>query len=256
VGEQGEGDVPVPGVVAADLVLVETDLVLGGLKAFLDGPAGSGDANQVLVGGAGWACAQVVGQLRFDAGAGLFLGEDLAADQQPASPPGGCMVGGVERGHGPVVEPFTLGAGTGAATLPGLQGCPGDEVIGPPRPTDLGDVGVEGQRDGLVAGYRDDVADAVLLAPGAEAVVLPVGLVRGDPGGGDSGVERPAEHGLGQGGLRRELDLVGHRRRAAPLPIVGPRPGVGSAAGEVPGGPFQRPPTEPDGPVSEHPALR
>ena len=51
--QHGEGDVPVPGVVAADLVLVEADLVLGGLEAFLDRPAGAGDADQVLVGGSG-----------------------------------------------------------------------------------------------------------------------------------------------------------------------------------------------------------
>ena len=64
MGEQGEGDVPVPGVVAADLVLVEPDLVLRGLEALLDRPPGAGDPDQVVVGGAGRAGAQVVGQLR------------------------------------------------------------------------------------------------------------------------------------------------------------------------------------------------
>jgi hypothetical protein len=36
VREHGEGGVPVPGVVAADLVLVEAGLVLRGLEALLD----------------------------------------------------------------------------------------------------------------------------------------------------------------------------------------------------------------------------
>ena len=42
VRQHGEGDVPVPGVVAADLILVKAGLVLGGLVALLDGPAGPG----------------------------------------------------------------------------------------------------------------------------------------------------------------------------------------------------------------------
>jgi hypothetical protein len=39
VGEHGQGDVPAPGVIAADLVFVEADLPFRGLEAFLDGPA-------------------------------------------------------------------------------------------------------------------------------------------------------------------------------------------------------------------------
>jgi hypothetical protein len=64
VREQGEGGVAVPGVVAADLVVVEAGLVLGALEAFLDGPAGPGDADQLLVFGSGRGGAQVVGQFR------------------------------------------------------------------------------------------------------------------------------------------------------------------------------------------------
>lgn len=46
VGEHREGDVSVPGVVPADLVLVQADLALGGLEGLLDGPAGPGDADE------------------------------------------------------------------------------------------------------------------------------------------------------------------------------------------------------------------
>src|SRR6478735_3271274 len=47
VGEHGQGDVPVPGVVFADLVFVEPDLVLTGAEAFLDWPAGAGHGDQI-----------------------------------------------------------------------------------------------------------------------------------------------------------------------------------------------------------------
>ena len=39
MGQQGEGDVAVPGVVAADLAVVKAGLVLGRLEALLDSPA-------------------------------------------------------------------------------------------------------------------------------------------------------------------------------------------------------------------------
>ena len=41
-GEHGQGDVAVPGVVFADLVVVQSGLVFGELEGFLHGPAGSG----------------------------------------------------------------------------------------------------------------------------------------------------------------------------------------------------------------------
>jgi hypothetical protein len=49
----GQGDVAVPGVVAADLVVVEADLVLRGLETLLDRPPGAGDAGEFFVGGVG-----------------------------------------------------------------------------------------------------------------------------------------------------------------------------------------------------------
>ena len=63
VGEHGQGDVPVPAVESSDLVLVQTDLVLGGLEAFLDRPAGTGHTYELVDRGSGGAVAQVVGQL-------------------------------------------------------------------------------------------------------------------------------------------------------------------------------------------------
>jgi hypothetical protein len=45
-GEHGEGDEPVPGRPAADLVVVQAGLVLAGLEQFLDAPAAAGDPSQ------------------------------------------------------------------------------------------------------------------------------------------------------------------------------------------------------------------
>jgi hypothetical protein len=53
VGEHGQGDVPVPGVVAADLIVVQSGLGLGGLEALPGRPPRSGDADQLLIGGGG-----------------------------------------------------------------------------------------------------------------------------------------------------------------------------------------------------------
>ena len=55
---------PVPGRVEPDLVVVEAGLVLTGLEALLDGPAGSGDLHED--GERDWlgGVAQVEGQLR------------------------------------------------------------------------------------------------------------------------------------------------------------------------------------------------
>jgi hypothetical protein len=43
VGQHGQGDVPVPAGVLADLVVVQAGLALGGLEGFLDHPADTGD---------------------------------------------------------------------------------------------------------------------------------------------------------------------------------------------------------------------
>lgn len=43
MGEHGQGDVPVPAVVATHFVLAQTALVLGSLEALLDRPPAAGD---------------------------------------------------------------------------------------------------------------------------------------------------------------------------------------------------------------------
>ncbi len=64
----------VPGVVFADLVVVQPGLVFGELESFLHGPAGSGDPDQFGQRDRGGGVDDVVGQL------GRFA--DRTTDQQ------------------------------------------------------------------------------------------------------------------------------------------------------------------------------
>ncbi|MFE3000847.1 hypothetical protein ACFXG4_38385 [Nocardia sp. NPDC059246] len=72
MGEQGWSDVPVPGDVAADRVLVEPDLGFLGLQTVLDRPAGTSDPNEILVTGADRGAAQAVRDVEF---AGRIAGQ-------------------------------------------------------------------------------------------------------------------------------------------------------------------------------------
>src|SRR5258708_8876529 len=75
MGEQGQRHIAQPGVVAAHLVLVESYLPLGLLKAFLDRPAPAGDPHHLRHRRLRRPKHPVVGQLRWVAHA--------AAHQQP-----------------------------------------------------------------------------------------------------------------------------------------------------------------------------
>lgn len=94
-GEHGQGDVPVPGLVFADLVVVQAGLVFGEREGFLHAPAGSGDADQFDQGDWGEAVADVVGQF------GRFA--DGAADQQCVD-----IVAGIDQQ--PVIQAMTFAA--------------------------------------------------------------------------------------------------------------------------------------------------
>ncbi len=107
MGEHGQGDVAVPGVPEADLVVVEADLVLARLEALLDRPAGTDDGDQLRERGTGRGVADEVSQLG-------GIGEG-AANQQPV---GGA--GGVDQR--PVVETRAFGALPTGEDLPGRAG--------------------------------------------------------------------------------------------------------------------------------------
>lgn len=69
---------------------------------------------------------------------------------------------------------------------------------------------------------REDVADLAGLQGRAQVRVLVVGLVAGDPGGGDPGVESPGDRLGAQAGLGRELQLVADAGLGPAFLVVAP----------------------------------
>lgn len=83
-----------PAGVAADLVVVQAALLLRGLEAFFDGPAGTGDVDHLIKGGVRGAVGDVVGD---------FLGPaDAAAGDRPV--PTVVSVPGSDLHSGPVED--------------------------------------------------------------------------------------------------------------------------------------------------------
>ena len=64
VCDHREGDVPIPGQMLADLVVVQADLVLGGLEALLDAPSGSGGPHELGQGNRAGGPAAIERQVR------------------------------------------------------------------------------------------------------------------------------------------------------------------------------------------------
>src|SRR5690606_28976519 len=116
----GEGYVPVPGGVAADLVVIETRLVFRGLETLLDHPPGSRDPGQFFERGSGRAEADVVGDVRVVGGP--------APGQQPVVP--ALASPGPDRGCGPVVLARSVSAVAAAQACPGVVGKLADQLVG------------------------------------------------------------------------------------------------------------------------------
>ena len=116
-GEHGQGGPPVPGVPAADLVLIQPGQSLAGLEILLRGPADPGDLDQGGQRDVAGAVAAVERQLP---------GAAVAADQQPA------VTGpaGVDGQPGPVVVAVALGALARGVPLPRPAGQAGGDLAG------------------------------------------------------------------------------------------------------------------------------
>src|SRR4051794_20952039 len=101
---------PVPAVPGTDLVIRQADLLLGDLKAFLDGPALSGNAGERGQARVRRAEDNVIGEL-------VRLAR-MATDEQPVLP--GRLLQAHQAHPRPIVEPLAFGPGTGREALPGL----------------------------------------------------------------------------------------------------------------------------------------
>ena len=117
-GQHDQGDMAMPAVPGAGLVVVEAKLVLGGLEAVLDGPAMAFDLDQGVDAGPRASPGGEEGQVAIG---------DVAADEQAAGPQAGLafvVFGGVQIGQlavGPVMQPGPLGSVARRPPRPGAS---------------------------------------------------------------------------------------------------------------------------------------
>jgi hypothetical protein len=102
LGDHGKGDVPVPGVVEPNLVVVEPDVSFPSLEAFLDGPSGARDPDEFTDG----FVARVVAVVESE-----FAIIDGSADQV-------LVIGVVGVDDRPVIDTVTLRPDSTGASLP------------------------------------------------------------------------------------------------------------------------------------------
>src|SRR5512133_1219721 len=186
------GGPAVPGPPAADLVLIQADKALAGLKSLLHRPAPAGDVNQDGQWQRAGREAAVEGQL---------AGGVVAADHQPAlarlAVGRGAVV--VQPHKRPAVPAVALGALAARHLLP----CTGRDT----PEQGVGALGGATDPDAVVASDRQHIADLAALQLRPHPRVGAVDLVPGDPAGRDPGVQGAADHGLRQGRLGRKPDL-------------------------------------------------
>ena len=113
VGEHGEGDMSMPGVPGADLVVVESDFVFAGSEAFFDGPARPGHADELCESCVVGVVAVVESE---------FTVVDGSADQV-------LVVGIIGVEQCPVVDAVSCRSDAAGAALPGIPGQPSREFI-------------------------------------------------------------------------------------------------------------------------------
>jgi hypothetical protein len=119
VGQHNQGNMPVPAVPGAALVVVEAKFIFGGFKALLNAPAGTLDLNQGVHRGALGTPGGKVGE---------FALEQAAADQQAASPGarnGRVIFVGIEIGEraiSPIMKPLAFAAVAGGQALSAIGG--------------------------------------------------------------------------------------------------------------------------------------
>ena len=106
VGEHGEGDMSMPGVPGADLVVVESGFVFAGSETFFDGPARPGYVDEFAEARVVWVAAVVESE---------FTVVDGSADQV-------LVAGIIGVGECPVVAAVSFRSDAAGAALPGIPG--------------------------------------------------------------------------------------------------------------------------------------
>lgn len=200
VREHRQGDVPIPGVIEPDLIVIQTDTAFGGFETFLDRPPGARNTDQVTEPFGTRIVAMIEGQ---------FTVIDRTADQI-------LVVGRVRIQQCPVIDAEPLGADPAGATLPGVRSQEPDPFIDPRPPSD---------RVGELSVFRDGhhVRDPGVLQMSPQSGILAELLVRGEPGEGQATLTDPVHH---RGDLLRpclERQILRDAGFGASLLIVAPR---------------------------------
>ena len=202
VREHGQGDVPVPGAVAADLVVVQAGLVLGLGEAVLDSPARARYRGELGEGDRPRRVAAVEGQLKVAFLAGL---QGPAGQQDPGA------VGGDQR---PVVKPRALSTrrrSSAAATRPPGPGPRARRPASRPPSSRSASARRPPARSGIFSRFQ----------PFPQSGVAAVGLVAGHPRERDPGLHRAPDHAsascgfVANGDARRRSRPPRHRSRSS-----------------------------------------
>src|SRR3954447_22247744 len=206
--QHSQGDVPVPAVAGADLVIGQADLLLGDLEAFLDRPAPSGDAGESGQAGVRWTEDDVIGEL-------VRLAR-MAADEQPVIP--GRLLQAHQAYPRPIVEPLAFGTGARREALPlfcrySCRQRRGGVLAHPV---------IEHRPQLLVTADGEHERALLLLEIDPQAAIGAIDLVAQNPGERYVGGNRPGDHAARQLGLGGEPHLLANAGRLTPGAVLGP----------------------------------
>src|SRR5271166_3413477 len=207
MGQHGQGDVPVPALPVANLVVIQSALALGSLKGVLDLPALSSHTGQGWQGGsAGGRVSQVVGILR--------LRLEAASHEQRPRP----TLLLRQQDPRPVIPPLALAAGTGGKALPCALGQtlrnrvhPMLRKIRPPQ--------------ALVRGHGQHIGHLPPLQEPAQLAVVAVNLVGCNPGRRSARIQGAPDHAPRQLRLGGKLNRLWDLGRTTALAVLCPLTG-------------------------------
>ena len=204
----------VPAVPGAGFVVVEAELVFGGLEPLFDPPARTFDLHQRLERCSVRAPCREIPQIAISR---------IAADQQAAGPCSAERIAifrHLEIGHRaiqPVIPSFALGAVPGRTPDPGVLGQRLDNLAGLADPHHVRAPGVK-----PVIGIHAQHETFARAAQAHFQIADTIHTVTGNPGERHLCRQCPLDHRCCQGRLGGKADIVGHMRRCQPFRCIGP----------------------------------
>ena len=204
----------VPAMPGAGFVVIETEFVLGGFEAVLDGPAAAFDQHQLFHGRTPGAPGGEEGEIAVG---------NVAADQQTPRPlprQGAVVFAGIEIGQfeiGPVMQARSFGSFACRQAPPSVLGKVLRDLGGGPADK----LSLAPGTEHMIGGDAQNVAFA-RLAQHRFDVARAIHAVRRDEGERHSCGDRTGDHPARDPRLRRKAHLVRHMRRLQAVGIVRP----------------------------------